>query len=93
MDEKPTKEMIADQLKDLIIKTSSTSIAKESLNENTKLIEDLGFDSVSIINLVIIIEERFGIQIDDETLSLSIIGLFKNLIECVWSKLEVVDIC
>lgn len=53
------------------------------LDDNTNLIEDLGFDSVNIINLVILIEEEFGIEFEDFELGLETLASFSKLLEIV----------
>ena len=53
------------------------------LDDNTNLIEDLGFDSVNIINFVILIEEEFGIEFEDFELGLETLASFSKLLEIV----------
>ena len=50
------------------------------LDANTNLIEDLGFDSVNIINLVILIEEEFDIEFEDFELGLETLASFSKLL-------------
>lgn len=56
------------------------------LDANTNLIEDLGFDSVNIINLVILIEEEFDIEFEDFELGLETLASFSKLLEIVNKK-------
>lgn len=37
-----------------------------SINSKTRLIQDLGFDSVEILELIVQIEEAFGIDVPDQ---------------------------
>lgn len=41
---------------------------KLTLNEETRLVEDLQFDSIQIMGLLIAIEDTFGIQFDNSKL-------------------------
>ena len=50
------KAIIADQL----------DIDADKINENTSLSEDLGADSLDIVEMMMSIEEEFGIEIDDD---------------------------
>lgn len=35
-----------------------------NINENSSIIEDIGIDSLQMINLILKVEEEFGIEID-----------------------------
>lgn len=56
------------------------------LDEETNLIEDLGFDSVDIIHMVILIEEEFDIEFEDFELGLETLANFSKLLEIVDEK-------
>ena len=50
------KEIIADQL----------GVKKEEVTDEAKFIDDLGADSLDTVELVMALEEEFGIEIPDE---------------------------
>lgn len=50
------KELIAEEL----------NVDINNLNENTKLREDLGVDSLDVVELVMRLEEEFDISVSDE---------------------------
>jgi acyl carrier protein len=50
------KEIIADQL----------GVEIEKLKEDTSFVQDLGADSLDVVELVMAFEEEFGIEIPDE---------------------------
>ncbi|MCS7262555.1 MAG: acyl carrier protein [Aquificaceae bacterium] len=54
--EQKIKEIIADQL----------GVEVDKLNPNAKFVEDLGADSLDVVELVMAFEEEFGIEIPDE---------------------------
>ncbi len=54
--EQRIKEIIADQL----------GVEVDKLNPNAKFVEDLGADSLDVVELVMAFEEEFGIEIPDE---------------------------
>lgn len=54
--EQRVKEIIADQL----------GVELEKLNPNAKFVEDLGADSLDVVELIMAFEEEFGIEIPDE---------------------------
>ncbi|MEZ0360730.1 MAG: acyl carrier protein [Hydrogenobacter sp.] len=54
--EQKVKEIIADQL----------GVEVEKLNPEAKFVEDLGADSLDVVELIMAFEEEFGIEIPDE---------------------------
>ena len=50
------KEIIAEQL----------GVKKEEVTDNAKFIDDLGADSLDTVELVMALEEEFGVEIPDE---------------------------
>lgn len=63
-----TRSDILDKLKDILIAMDSKNASKVmSVTEQTKLVTDLGLASVSMLYMVIAIEETFGIVFDNES--------------------------
>ena len=54
--EEKVKSIIAEQL----------GVKKEEVTEQSKFIDDLGADSLDTVELVMALEEEFGIEIPDE---------------------------
>jgi len=50
------KEIIAEQL----------GVKKDEVTDNAKFVDDLGADSLDTVELVMALEEEFGIEIPDE---------------------------
>ena len=50
------RQIIADQL----------GVKKEEVTDNAKFVDDLGADSLDTVELVMALEEEFGIEIPDE---------------------------
>lgn len=62
------KPEIVEKLKDILLIADSGNADKiKAADENTRLAEDLGLNSVNVLYLVIAIEEVFGIRFDDDT--------------------------
>jgi acyl carrier protein len=49
---------------DLIIEAKGDTSLKDSLTNNSNIIEDVGLDSLQMINLMLRIEDEFGVEID-----------------------------
>ena len=61
-----TRNEIFEKLKEILIfADEKNSDLIKSCDENTKLSADLGFNSVSVLYMVIAIEESFGIVFDN----------------------------
>lgn len=74
-------------LKEVIV-SSCDDINIDMINNNTNLIDDLSFDSIKIIQLIIEIENVFSIEINDDELSFELLAPYKLLYELVCGKLE-----
>ncbi len=65
-----TRAEIFDKLKDILLFTDDKNRSKlDTIDENTKLVTDLGFTSVSVLYMVIAIEESFGIVFGDVSMN------------------------
>ena len=76
------------KVRELIVKNSPIIIACEEIKEDTDLINDLGFGSVQIMRFIAEIENEFGIEIEDEYLSLEILGKFGSLKEVIENRIQ-----
>lgn len=70
-------EVIVNQLKDIIANKLDVNLTLDEIDENVSLFEDgLGLDSIAIVDLIVSIENKFSLTIEDEELNAD---LFKNL--------------
>lgn len=82
-----TKETITTQLKDLVQKAVPNKDISE-INESTSLIEDLDFDSVSIVSLITLIEQYYQVAIDDEDLLIDAFDNFGTMVNSVYKLVQ-----
>lgn len=62
--------------------SDSATKALENLNEGTNLADDLQIESLDIVNIVIDIEDKFGIEIDNDSIrKMSTVGNCLTLIQ------------
>ena len=83
-----TKPEIINKLKDILLVADGGNAEKiNNADENTRLLEDLGLNSVNVLYLVIAIEEVFEIRFDDDTGvdSFSTVG---DVADYIWGKLK-----
>ncbi len=74
--------MTLDKVKSLI--ASQLGISADKINEDSRLVEDLGADSLDTVEMLMTLEEEFGIQIpDEEAMKLTTV---KSIVEMIDSK-------
>ncbi|MDD3397379.1 MAG: acyl carrier protein [Clostridia bacterium] len=59
--------MTLDKIKIIIAKQLNTNV--ENIKDDSKIIEDLGADSLDVVEMLMTLEEEFGVNIPDEDTS------------------------
>jgi acyl carrier protein len=78
---------IEDRLKKMIVERLFLKISPETIEDDKSLIEEYGVDSVSLLELVVGLEEEFGIQVGDEEFSVENFQTVNALASFVKEKL------
>ncbi|MGC9383911.1 MAG: acyl carrier protein [Kosmotogaceae bacterium] len=73
------KKIVADNL----------SVEEADITEKTSFVEDLGADSLDLVDLVMALEKELGISIDDE--KLSELSTVSDVIELIETEKDKVD--
>jgi len=60
-------KMTLDKIKIIIAKQLNTNV--ENIKDDSKIIEDLGADSLDVVEMLMTLEEEFGVNIPDEDTS------------------------
>ena len=72
--------MIFEKIKKIII--AELNVSKELITLDSNLIDDLGADSIDAVEVIMAIEDEFGVEItDDDMNSIKTIGDIVNYIE------------
>lgn len=72
--------MVVDKVRELV--AEQLGISKDSITEKSNIIEDLGADSLDVIEMLMTLEDEYGITIPDEKISqIKTIGQIVELIE------------
>jgi len=82
MDRSKLLEQVIDVIADTL------SVKKEAINENTNLVDDLQVDSLDMVDLVLAIEQEFGIEIKDEDITPDI-KTIKDVVELLEKYLKI----
>jgi len=82
-----SEERMEDQLKQMIVERLFMRIAPEEIEEDKSLIDEYGVDSVSLLELVVGIEEVFGVTIEDEEFSVANFETVSALTTFIRSKM------
>ena len=61
---KANRKMVIDEIKQILAK--QLRIDANTINDNSNIIEDLGADSIDLVELLMTIEEKKGIVVSDE---------------------------
>lgn len=72
--------MVLDKIKDIVV--DQLSVDADKVTMEASITEDLGADSLDIVDLVMAIEEEFGMKISDDVVeNIKTIGDIVNYIE------------
>ena len=75
---------ITERLKDIIVSDLDINANRELLQDNISLLESgVGLDSVSVMEFISIIEEKFGFEFSDDELSMEPFESLKTLSEFI----------
>ena len=59
-------ERMEDRIKKMVVERLFMKVSPEDIDENKSLIDEYDVDSVSLLELVVGVEELFGVRIEDE---------------------------
>ena len=64
-----SKEEIIAELKNIITPYSEETIALQSIDDETDFLKDLKINSANLVDIVLDIEDRFNIEIDNDSMA------------------------
>ena len=79
-------DRIEDRLKAMIVERLMLNVPAEEIGDEDDLIKKLGVESVQLMEIVIGLEEVFGIQLGDDEFSIKKFRTVKNIAEVVRTK-------
>ncbi|MFC1460886.1 acyl carrier protein [Verrucomicrobiota bacterium] len=69
-------ETIQDRIKLVLTRDAMVQMKPDEIESTASLINDIGLDSIQVLEFVVGLEEEFGISLEDEELS---VELFENV--------------
>lgn len=70
---------IADKLKEIFVEVKNNTVDCNSIDESTDLINDIGIDSLQLINFILSIEDEFELEIDFDSFDITHLNRFQLL--------------
>ncbi|MNW37159.1 Acyl carrier protein [compost metagenome] len=66
-----------------------TTVDVSEINDNVDLIQDTGLNSIDMIQLIVIVEQRFEIEIPAEDMIISNFQIYGKVVEYILEKAKV----
>jgi len=79
-------ERIEDQLKELIVERLFLKIEPKDIGDEDNLMEDHGIDSVQVLEIVVGLEEEYGVSFEDEDFDIEVFQTVKSISDFVREK-------
>ncbi len=80
-------DSIYERITELIL-LNAPNEPEEPLNEDTRLLEDLGYDSIAMMSLLVDVEEEYDFETEDMEESLKAFETVRNFVEFVRKNVE-----
>jgi len=84
----PNIEALKTELKQLIVERLFLNIAPEDIADDAPLMDTYGIDSVALFEIIIGLEEVYGVTMEDEEFSLELFENVNSIAEFVQRKLN-----
>lgn len=82
----PASDVTLSQLKELVIHIAKLKLKPEEISDHANLFDDCGIDSTSLVELVLSMEETYGISIPEEELEVTIFQDLCRLAQFIESR-------
>jgi len=79
-------ERIEDRLKQMMVERLFLKVKPESIPEDAPLMKTLGVDSVAVLEMVVGLEEVYGISFEDEEFDVEIFRTVRSIADFVRAK-------
>jgi acyl carrier protein len=81
------KNSIKERIKEVLLEDLDANLEVADLKDDLSLYEDgVGLDSISIVNLIVMIEKKFNISLEEEDLNEELFKSINHLTDVVYTK-------
>lgn len=77
---------MSDFYREIIVANAKVRIAIEDLKDEHSLVDDLGYDSVSFVSMVVAIEGSYDFEFDDDYLAITALQTVKDVADYINKK-------
>lgn len=82
---------IKDLIDETIISVLKYTVQKDSLTEETNMLNDLNLDSFAYVQLIVDLENMLGFEMDDEILDIEAMQIYKDFVNAILKKVAQVE--
>ena len=74
---------MSDFYREIIVANAKVKVAVEDLKDEHLLVDDLGYDSVSFVSMVVAIEGSYDFEFDDDYLAIAALKTVKDVADYI----------
>lgn len=83
------KDSVRSKIKEILVNDLDANVNAEDVKDEVSLYEDgIGLDSISIVNLIVLIEKKFSISFEEEDLNYDLFSSTNHLTEVICKKIQ-----
>lgn len=82
------KNLIMESVKEIFRESLRDKFEPLAINENTDLVEAIGLNSIESIEILVRVEDKFGIEVSDEDLNVDLVRCLSNITEYIEKKIN-----
>ena len=84
-----SRDEVKQKLKDIIVNDLDANIEASQVLDDISLYENgVGLDSISIVNLIVILEKKFGFSFEEDELNSEMFASVNNLTDFLYKKIN-----
>ena len=84
-----SREEVRIRLKDIIVHDLDANIEAKQVLDDISLYENgVGLDSIAIVNLIVMLEKKFGFTFEEDELNADMFSSVNNLVDFIYKKIN-----
>ncbi|WP_340022740.1 acyl carrier protein [Paenibacillus sp. FSL K6-1096] len=82
------KALVLEAVKEIYGQSLRDKFDPKAIDEDTDLVEAIGLNSIESIEILVRVEEKFGIEVSDEDLNVELVKYLSSITEYIEKKLN-----